>query len=331
MTAETISNGTNTCSYFRKDGSNCPESVPDGGEYCFWHDADAKKNDADVKKKLEEKVKRDNNCEGYKLKGCDLYDVWLTEANFDNADLRKANLEKGHLFGLSLKGASLFKANFENSNLRHADLTGADMMGTLFENAKLASIKWGEDNIIKQEVEALEADKKGDRELAVTKYIEAEEIYLTLKKSFGNKGLSKEEGFFFYREMTTKRMQCPLFSWARLGFKLADISCGYGEKVGRILGFSVFVIFVNALIYAFAGFGGGDTIYKINMSTGFMDIIETFLMSMYYSTVTFTTLGYGDYSPISAISRLFAGVEAFTGAFLVALFVISVYKRVMER
>jgi hypothetical protein len=46
--------------------------------------------------------------------------------------------------------------------------------------------------------------------------------------------------------------------------------------------------------------------------------------------VTFTTLGFGDISPITDAGRAVASVEAFTGAFMIALFVL-VFGRKMIR
>ena len=50
--------------------------------------------------------------------------------------------------------------------------------------------------------------------------------------------------------------------------------------------------------------------------------------SLYFSLVTFSTLGYGDWQPKagSSVSYL-AAAEATTGAFLMALFVVAVAKR----
>ena len=54
-----------------------------------------------------------------------------------------------------------------------------------------------------------------------------------------------------------------------------------------------------------------------------------FLESLYFSFVTFTTLGYGDYAPTQAF-QLVATAEAFFGAFMIALFVL-VFGRKMLR
>ena len=46
----------------------------------------------------------------------------------------------------------------------------------------------------------------------------------------------------------------------------------------------------------------------------------------YFSIVTISTVGYGDIAPVG-ISRLFAALEAFTGSFSMALFVVVFVKK----
>ena len=43
------------------------------------------------------------------------------------------------------------------------------------------------------------------------------------------------------------------------------------------------------------------------------------LTHLYFSTVTFTTLGYGDYVPSSPTSQIFAGIEVLLGVFHIGL------------
>jgi hypothetical protein len=56
------------------------------------------------------------------------------------------------------------------------------------------------------------------------------------------------------------------------------------------------------------------------------DNISFFFECLYYSVVTFTTLGYGDFIPVG-FSRLEAALEAFTGSFTIALFVVVFVKK----
>lgn len=319
------------CAYKRSDGSFCPEEAMQDSEFCFWHDENADKTRGDVKERLEIKVKQDPNCEGYILKKAQLNEVWLTETNFDNANFAKANLSKGHLFGISLNGANLFKANCMNTNMRHSDLRKANILGVKFDGARLGNSHWGEDHVLLQEHQGYELLRQNKRAEAKEKFKEAQEIYLRLKTHFNDMGDSKSVGIFFYREMIAQRMQYPLLSYQRFFMKMADVSCGYGEKVVNIFMFSLLVIILNAILYTFTGITDGDVVYRITADSSLWEIIEIFGLMSYYSIVTFTTLGYGDLTPVSNFTRFFAGIEAFMGAFLVALFVITVNKNLMSR
>ena len=55
---------------------------------------------------------------------------------------------------------------------------------------------------------------------------------------------------------------------------------------------------------------------------------EVYLKSLYFSVVTFATLGYGDIQPIGRWARALAGLEAIVGALLAALLVFVLARRV---
>lgn len=75
-----------------------------------------------------------------------------------------------------------------------------------------------------------------------------------------------------------------------------DAMLGYGEKPIRIFRTYIFVILLYDTIYYF--YGPTQTIgSKIN--------------SIYFSIVTFTTLGYGDILPIGSMQKIICGSEAF--------------------
>ncbi len=54
---------------------------------------------------------------------------------------------------------------------------------------------------------------------------------------------------------------------------------------------------------------------------------------LYFSIVTFTTLGYGDLRPCANVTwaRMVASLEAFIGAFMIALFVWTLARRYVAR
>lgn len=94
---------------------------------------------------------------------------------------------------------------------------------------------------------------------------------------------------------------------------------GYGEKPGRLLLAGTGLVAVCGLLYYFSGqvaFHG--KLYSI-------DIFDAF----YMSGVTFSTLGYGDFTPLGW-TRLVSFVESLSGFFLVPLFMISLTRRYLR-
>ena len=87
-----------------------------------------------------------------------------------------------------------------------------------------------------------------------------------------------------------------------------------------VLGFTRVIVFALALMFF---------INQAIVKQGFISYNSGFLECLYFSFVTFTTLGYGDYAPSQAF-QLVATAEAFFGAFMIALFVL-VFGRKMLR
>ena len=55
------------------------------------------------------------------------------------------------------------------------------------------------------------------------------------------------------------------------------------------------------------------------------------LDSLYYSVVTLTTVGYGDFSPATSLGKLFAMIYMFSGLSIVAAFVSMLAKERVQR
>lgn len=88
---------------------------------------------------------------------------------------------------------------------------------------------------------------------------------------------------------------------------------GYGEKPWRILWIAVAAILGFACVY-----------YLIDAAG---KLASSFWEYLYFSVVTFTTLGYGDLKPDGGLARLATSIEALAGAFLIAIFVVSLARR----
>jgi len=103
---------------------------------------------------------------------------------------------------------------------------------------------------------------------------------------------------------------------------LGRLLFGYGERPVRVLVASLLIILAcgwfYASPYAQVHYRSAEAVDRLS----FMD-------GLYFSTITFTTLGFGDLYPEagSLLTRSIAMTEAMTGACLMALFVVCLSKR----
>lgn len=311
------------CQYQLKDGSYCQEPLQQEG-WCFWHDPTIDKTGPEIKSALERQVKAGKTLEGYVLINANLEDAHLVEADLSHADLSHANLRKGHLYHNNLKGANLIKTDFTRANLNRADLRQANLLGTQLSGARLEQTKWG-DTLI-QEDWAHSARKANEQENALDFYEQAEELYRELRQEYEVRRQFERAGIYFYREMNMRRHQLPLFSMKRLLSTTVELLCGYGEKPLRLVLFATFVIFGSAFLYFLLGVEGKGGVIDLQMHIGIKANLTYLWECLYFSIVTFTTLGYGDIVPIG-ISRVIAAIEALVGTFTIALFLVVFVKR----
>ncbi len=297
---------------------------------CFWHDPDCDKRGANIRGELEDLARSGASLAGFQLAHADLRDINPNRRgskkgyDLSNADLFHTDLRGAHLFQADLTNASLMKAHLEDANLNHSVLRGANLLGVVFGNAKTENADWGAKIRQHDAVDAARARRDHQAELSAA--AEAEEIYRNLRKQAENTGHFDIAGLFFVREMTMRRYQMRRWSLARLFSKAVDLFCSYCERPFRVVLFSVALVVGCAMLYFFTGIQDHGGVIAYDASVGLTDNALAFLNILYFSVVTFTTLGYGDMSPVG-ISRLIAASEAFLGAFILALFVVVFVKK----
>ncbi|TKX73897.1 hypothetical protein EXE46_12010 [Halorubrum sp. GN11_10-6_MGM] len=176
-----------------------------------------------------------------------------------------------------------------------------------------------------------------------------ENTYLKAKNGADQVGDRHVAAQFFVQEMKYRRAKNYQFvrdpdqdlgvrfvsagKW--LGNYLLHQSCGYGERLWRVIYASVVVVLGWSLMYATLTEGtSGDA---AGLTTEGLDSLsqlatpegaDIMVKNLYFSIVTFTTLGYGDIQPVGTLSRFLAGLESFLGALLVALVVFVLGRRV---
>ena len=153
------------------------------------------------------------------------------------------------------------------------------------------------------------------------KFSEAQEIFLLLKNNFHSIGQYEDESWAFTKEKDMERKNnChfkSLHKWLWSCF-LNGIF-GYGIQPFKVIMSAILIITLFAFLFMNPGISNVVGIEEIT-SNNFFDCL-------YFSTITFTTLGYGDFRPLEGLGRILAGSEAFIGAFMMALFVYTFARR----
>jgi hypothetical protein len=104
------------------------------------------------------------------------------------------------------------------------------------------------------------------------------------------------------------------WSFSKLGDVLIWVTCGYGVKPHYTIGLALVLILLFALIY---WRGGGI----MRLMEG-VDSRVSFWDAFYFSVVTFTTVGYGDWYPVNRY-RTFVMIEGLVGWLTLALFLVT--------
>ncbi|RJO60665.1 MAG: hypothetical protein C4542_08550 [Dehalococcoidia bacterium] len=234
-----------------------------------------------------------------------LLNARLENACLENTHLEKANLEIAHLEEAFMGGAHLENANLDMAHLEGTYLVDAHLEGAYLWRAKLSpetrleQANWG--NFILGE----EISERFDR---------AANTYRQLKQWYTNAGIYDTAGKFFFREMTANRKATKWWPnpLNRCFSKLVSILCGYGEKPERVVVSAV--VLILGLAIAFHLWGSFDT--------------SSFGDKLYYSAVSFTAVGYGNWAPEPTGWAKGMGVaEAFLGVFMMALFLVTFTKK----
>ena len=271
----------------------------------------------------------DADLRGADLSGADLRDCDLSRADLRGANLALADLRDATLFEARLDGAELMGARLEGANLaecsavqagfgrarldgaclvgaclNRASLTGAVLDGADLRGAKLEQARMREVSLVGAECDATDlrgadlqdarvdgtsfrrADLREARLGGVLGYTTAQWVGADLRHAdFVGAHLLRrhilDENFLY-----EFRQQGPVNKLV-YGFWHATSDCG--RSLGRWGLWTLFLGVVYAGLYA-----GLDIDYGAH---------ETWLSPLYFSAVTFTTLGYGDALPTDVLSQ----------------------------
>ena len=228
----------------------------------------------------------------------DLSKLDLKGIIFEGAILRGAHFESSALLATHLEGADLSLAHFEGAELFFTYLKGAILWSAEFSiDTRLEDVRWGNYTV--------GDEKKLGSAAAIT--------YRRLKVWYTNAGYSDIAAKFYYRENEVKRKAIKWRSklwYHRLAMELSWLLFGYGERWWNILLWIALVVFGSTAAYYLSG----------ELSLPY---------SLYFSIISFTALGYGQWVNIipQGWVQALGATESVLGVFLMALFLVTFVRK----
>jgi hypothetical protein len=242
---------------------------------------------------------RDADLSGLSLSLKNLRDSELTGVTFDDARFDRVGFD-----GSCLNGVSFERAILQRCDLRGVTgLKGCRWYETILDGVRLRAFHRDLLHCGYLDGETPEGEK-------------AQYVFRTFKEVYKREGDQDAAGLFYEREMDMKRRLSTGING--LWYTALWMLCGYGERPIRTVAVFMFSILAYAGIYTRMTLHGPEG-----------PITGDFLEALYFSTITFTTLGYGDIRP-EGLAKLVAGSEALVGLFTVSLFIFVFCRRMVR-
>jgi len=260
-------------------------------------------------------------------------------ANLTNAYLLKANLTNTDFSGANLTGALIEQAVLIRTNLFDANLTNIEPHGASFSDVKINSgteiqskeiqeneANWWQCGPFRPSPHCIYDPNTSDKPKNQSKNYEhqlnkAADTYQTIELLARDNALpSLQSQMYVSRQDVQRKRYWHKREYVEWAFaRISRIVFKYGESLARIIFWAVLTIAAYAAIY---------TQFDLIVDTdgGFVDDP---IDAIYFGTLTFTTLGFGDFqpSPASEIARILVTSQAALGAILIAIFVFVLGRR----
>ncbi|WP_436927152.1 pentapeptide repeat-containing protein [Halosimplex amylolyticum] len=315
----------------------CGRPLWEDRDRCVWHTKEAGKTQDDLEESLPDPEENLNGAylQQAELSGIDWFEdrelvgADFTEAHLNGADFSGANLMLATLTSVSGINADFQETNLEGAIFTNADLRRANLEGALLNEAVFTDVHidsettLGDSSVYERERVSPKLGDDHPLESASWAYRQLQQIY----RDNGLPYLAKRS---YNQEKDARRK----LAWTKGDYpsaikrELSRWIALYGSSPYRILLTSLVVIVGAAVVYPLTG--GVREVFTDSAITYTLEdpgdapvqwIGRVLFKSLYFSVITFTTLGYGDIQPVGAAARLVAGVESLLGALLAALLV----------
>jgi hypothetical protein len=255
---------------------------------------------------------------GANLSQCDMIGAEFSRCDFVGAQMLRVNATRAIFRDSSFSHATMRGSNFTEARFDRVDFMGALLFNGVLWNADLS----GAEHLRKRNF-INPKQRPGFARAAISEKSKwaAYESYRSLKHYFYRNGLYEDASWAAYEELTMQRRHFLRTRDPRyVPSLLMDLLSGYTEKPNRVILSSLGIIIFFGFLY-----------YVLNAA--WMPGVEStvrasFWDSLYFSFITFTTVGFGDLVPRpEVLYRLLVCAEAFSGPFMAGLYVFTLTRR----
>lgn len=249
----------------------------------------------------------------------------ISNIHFEGATLKHCKFQDGKIMNCYFENAILSHSDFRNSTINNclfinSDLTGIGLHGTKiidcnFTNCTLKDVTLSGSIVDEKTIfgKILKSEKEGNHHFASIEYKQIKQLYK-------NSSLHHIGDNFHYKEMVAKRKINKRSNPKRwLSYIFGDLLCKYGTSYTRVFLWAALIVVICGVLL------DANKSLLYNNQT----VEATLPDALYFSLVTFTTLGYGDFHAIGFM-RFVAGLESFMGVFLMSLFTVIVGRRIIR-
>jgi len=223
------------------------------------------------------------------LQGGHLERAYLARAWLDHADLRGAHLKK----------ASFASARLDDADLRRADLTDANLPKTILTKANIRGARF----IHVYVAETVFRDVLWEPEAS-------------LFEGFDVRGIRCSDPLFDQFVRQSEFIRRCRETWPKWVFWPWKKTCDCGRNVPKWLVTCALVMLAFAFLFTLSGWLGVPLLRPRNAEIG-----EGFLTHLYFSVVTFSTLGFGDVTPCNWGGKIAVIVEVFFGYVMLGMLI----------